>query len=163
LLRRRKESKMPVEKSGRLIGTGKSFAVVVGRFNELVTKNLIDGALDCLYRHGVKENDIRVYWVPGSFELPQVARKVVETGVSAVVCLGALIRGDTYHFDILSNQIVRDLSAIAASSGKPITFGVITADTLEQALERAGSKAGNKGWFAALSALELADLWENME
>jgi len=111
---------MPVEKSGRLIGTGKSFAVVVGRFNELVTKNLIDGALDCLYRHGVKENDIRVYWVPGSFELPQVARKVVETDVSAVVCLGALIRGDTYHFDILSNQIVRDLSAIAASSGKPI-------------------------------------------
>jgi len=154
---------MPVEKSGRLIGTGKSFAVVVGRFNELVTKNLLDGALDCLYRHGVKENDIRVYWVPGSFELPQVARKVVETGVSAVVCLGALIRGDTYHFDILSNQIVRDLSAIAASSGKPITFGVITADTLEQALERAGSKAGNKGWLAALSALELADLWENME
>ncbi len=154
---------MPVEKSGRLIGTGKSFAVVVGRFNELVTKNLLDGALDCLYRHGVKENDIRVYWVPGSFELPQVARKVVETDVSAVVCLGALIRGDTYHFDILSNQIVRDLSAIAASSGKPITFGVITADTLEQALERAGSKAGNKGWLAALSALELADLWENME
>jgi len=154
---------MPVEKSGRLIGTGKSFAVVVGRFNELVTKNLLDGALDCLYRHGVKENDIRVYWVPGSFELPQVARKVVETDVSAVVCLGALIRGDTYHFDILSNQIVRDLSAIAASSGKPITFGVITADTLEQALERAGSKAGNKGWLAALSALELADLWENVE
>jgi len=153
---------MPVEYSGGLIGKGKSFAIVVGRFNELITKNLLGGALDCLYRHGVEEKDIKIYWVPGSFELPQVARRVAGTDVSAVICLGALIRGDTYHFDVLSNQIVRDLSSVAAGSAKPVSFGVITADTLEQAIERAGTKAGNKGWMAALSALELANLWDEI-
>lgn len=151
------------EKAGQLIGTGKSFAIITGRFNELVTNRLLDGAMDCLKRHGVAEKDIGVYWVPGSFEIPQAAGRVVETGVDAVICVGALIRGDTPHFDVLAGQIVKDISNIAIDSGKPVTFGIITADTLEQALERAGSKAGNKGWYAALSALEMANLWQEIK
>lgn len=154
---------MVVEKSGKLMGTGRSFALVVGRFNDLVTKRLLDGALDCLYRHGVDGKDIVVYWVPGSFELPQAARRAAETGVDAVICLGALIRGDTPHFDLLASQVVKDVSRIGLESSMPLSFGVITADTQEQALERAGSKAGNKGWQAALSALEMANLWTELK
>ena len=150
------------EKAGRLSGAGKSFAIVIGRFNELITSHLLGGAIDCLVRHDVAEKDIQVYWVPGSFEIAQVAKKVVGTGVDAVVCIGALIRGDTAHFDILANQVVRDVSHVALDSGKPVTFGIIAADTQEQALERAGSKAGNKGWIAALSALEMTTLWKEM-
>ncbi len=153
---------MAKEFAGSLIGTGKRFAVVVGRFNELVSTRLLEGAMDCLVRHGVDENSISVYWVPGSFEVPQTARKVVGTRADAVICLGALIRGDTLHFDILANQIVRDLGSVARESDKPVAFGVITADTQEQALERAGSKAGNKGWQAALSALEMVNLWGDL-
>lgn len=153
---------MVIEKNGQLIGTGKKFAVIVGRFNEMVTGHLLTGALDCLARHGVGEDDIEIYRVPGSFEVPQAARKVVATGVDAVVCIGTLIRGDTPHFDILASQVVKDLSHVAIESGKPVTFGIITADTQEQALERAGSKAGNKGWQAALSAIEMASLWKEI-
>ncbi len=153
---------MPREKAGHLSGAGKSFAIVVGRFNELVTGRLLAGALDCLVRHDVDEKDIHVYWVPGSFEIPQAAKRAVGTNVDAVICLGALIRGESAHFDILANQVVRDVSKIALDSGKPVTFGVITAETQEQALERAGAKSGNKGWHAALSALEMADLWKEM-
>jgi 6,7-dimethyl-8-ribityllumazine synthase len=151
------------EKAGHLTGTGKSFAIVIGRFNELVSGHLLSGALDCLVRHDVAEKDIRVFWVPGSFEIPQVAKKAAGTNVDAVICLGALIRGETAHFDILANQVVRDVSGVALESGKPVAFGVIAADTQEQALERAGSKAGNKGWQAALSALEMADLWKELK
>ncbi|MGD1048584.1 MAG: 6,7-dimethyl-8-ribityllumazine synthase, partial [Candidatus Krumholzibacteriaceae bacterium] len=147
------------EKAGHLTGAGASFAVVIGRFNELVSSRLLSGAVDCLVRHDVAEKDIHVYWVPGSFEIPQVAKRAAATGVDAVICLGALIRGETAHFDILANQVVRDASSVALESGKPVAFGVIAADTQEQALERAGSKAGNKGWQAALSALEMANLW----
>jgi 6,7-dimethyl-8-ribityllumazine synthase len=154
-----KGEKMVEEITGRLIGTGMSFAIVAGRFNELVTDNLIGGAIDCLTRHGVSEKDIRVYRVPGSFEIPQAAARIVDSGVEAVVCVGSLIRGSTPHFDILAGQVVKDLSGVALRSGKPVTFGIITADTQEQALERAGSKAGNKGWQAALSALEMVSLW----
>lgn len=154
---------MVTEIAGKLIGSGRKFAVVVGRFNELVSKHLLGGALDCLARHGVAEKDITVYWVPGAFEIPQAAGRIVNTGIDAVVCVGALIRGDTLHFDILANQVVRDLSRVAGESKKPVAFGVVTADTQEQALERAGSKAGNKGWQAALSALEMADLWREMD
>jgi len=150
------------EKAGHLTGTGKSFAIVIGRFNELVSGHLLSGAVDCLVRHDVAEKDIRVFWVPGSFEIPQVAKKVAGTNVDAVICLGALIRGETAHFDILANQVVRDVSNVALESGKPVAFGVIAADTQEQALERAGGKAGNKGWLAALSALEMADLWNGL-
>lgn len=151
------------EKAGHLTGAGKSFAIVIGRFNELVSGHLLSGAVDCLVRHDVAEKDIHVYWVPGSFEIPQVAKKAVGTNVDAVICLGALIRGETAHFDILANQVVRDVSGVALDAGKPVTFGVIAADTQEQALERAGSKAGNKGWHAALSALEMANLWKEMK
>ncbi len=153
---------MTKEFAGSLIGTGKRFAIVVGRFNELVSTRLLEGAVDCLSRHGVNENSISVYWVPGSFEVPQTARKVAGTRVDAVICLGTLIRGDTLHFDILANQIVRDLGSVARESEKPVSFGVVTADTQEQALERAGSKAGNKGWQAALSALEMVNLWGDL-
>lgn len=151
------------ETAGHLVGTGKRFAIVIGRFNELVSARLLEGALDCLLRHDVSEKDIQVYWVPGSFEIPQAARKVAESDVDAIVCLGALIRGDTAHFDILANEVARDLSRVALDSGLPVSFGIVTADTQEQALERAGSKAGNKGWQAALSALEMADLWKKMK
>jgi 6,7-dimethyl-8-ribityllumazine synthase len=151
------------EKAGRLTGAGKSFAIVIGRFNELVSGHLLSGAVDCLVRHDVAEKDIHVYWVPGSFEIPQVAKRAVGTGVDAVICLGALIRGETAHFDILANQVVRDVSNVGLDSGKPVAFGVIAADTQEQALERAGSKAGNKGWQAALSALEMANLWKEFK
>ena len=151
------------EKAGHLTGAGRSFAIVIGRFNELVSGHLLSGAVDCLVRHDVAEKDIHVYWVPGSFEIPQVAKKAVGTNVDAVICLGALIRGETAHFDILANQVVRDVSGVALEAGKPVTFGVIAADTQEQALERAGSKAGNKGWQAALSALEMANLWKELK
>lgn len=151
------------EKAGHLTGAGKSFAVVIGRFNELVSSHLLSGAVDCLVRHDVAEKDIHVYWVPGSFEIPQVAKRAAATGVDAVICLGTLIRGETAHFDILANQVVRDTSSVALESGKPVAFGVIAADTQEQALERAGSKAGNKGWQAALSALEMANLWKDLK
>ncbi len=151
------------ETAGHLTGTGASFAIVIGRFNELVSARLLAGAIDCLVRHDVAEKDIRVYWVPGSFEIPQVARRAAATRVDAVICLGALIRGETSHFDILANQVVRDVSRVALEAGKPVTFGVIAADTQEQALERAGSKAGNKGFQAALSALEMASLWKELK
>jgi 6,7-dimethyl-8-ribityllumazine synthase len=153
---------MVVEKSGNLLGTGKRFGVVIGRFNEIVTKNLLGGVMDCLTRHGVSDKDVSVCWVPGSFEIPQAARLVADTNVDGVICVGALIRGDTPHFEVLASQVVKDISRVALESRKPVTFGVITADTQEQALERAGSKAGNKGWQAALSAIELASLWEEL-
>jgi 6,7-dimethyl-8-ribityllumazine synthase len=162
MIPQQKENEMAREFAGSLIGTGKRFAVVVGRFNELVSARLLEGAMDCLVRHGVSENSISVYWVPGSFEVPQTARKVAGTRVDAVICIGALIRGDTLHFDILANQIVRDLGSVARESDKPVSFGVVTADTQEQALERAGSKAGNKGWQAAMSALEMVNLWGDL-
>ena len=153
---------MAVEKAGKLIGTGMTFALVAGRFNELVTENLVGGALDCLVRHGVDEKDITLYRVPGSFEIPQAVSKVAGTGVDAVICVGALIRGDTPHFDILASQVVKDISSIGVGTGKPVSFGIITADTQEQALERAGSKAGNKGWQAAMSAIEMVSLWKEI-
>lgn len=145
--------------AGSLIGTGKRFGIVVGRFNELVSSRLLEGAIDCLVRHGVEESAIGIYWVPGAFEIPQAARRISGKRIDALICIGALIRGDTLHFDILAGQVVRDLSVVARDAGKPVSFGIVTAETLEQALERAGSKAGNKGWHAALSALEMVNLW----
>jgi len=154
---------MVEEISGKLMGAEKRFGIVLGRFNELVTESLLKGALDCLKRHGVDDNDILLYRVPGSFEIPQAAVKVAEMDLDAVICIGTLIRGDTPHFDILASQVVKDVSAAGMNSGKPVSFGVITADTQEQALERAGSKAGNKGWQAALSALEMVNLFTDMK
>lgn len=150
---------MPKVYQGRLIGEGLRFALVVGRFNEFITHKLLAGALDALYRHGVREEDIEVAWVPGAFEIPLVARRLAESGrFQAVVCLGAVIRGATPHFDYVAAEVAKGVAKVGLDTGVPAIFGVITADTLEQAIERAGTKAGNKGWDAALAAIEMADL-----
>jgi len=144
---------------GRLTGRGLKFALVVGRFNELISIRLHEGALDCLRRHEVSDEDIDVAWVPGAFELPLVAAKLAGSGrYDAVVCLGAVIRGGTPHFEYVASEAAKGIAKVGLDTGVPVVFGALTTDTIEQAVERAGTKAGNKGWAAALSALEMADL-----
>jgi len=148
---------------GRLWGEGLSIAVVVARFNESVTRALLSGAEDGLARHGVEPEGVDVAWVPGSFEIPVVARKLAESGrYQAVVCLGAVIRGETPHFDQVANQASSGIARVALDTGVPVIFGIITADTLEQALERAGGKMGNKGYDAAVAAIEMANLMRGL-
>lgn len=142
---------------GELVGKGLKIAIVVSRFNDLITNRLLDGAVDCLTRHGVDPNDIYVYKVPGAFEIPVVAKKIAHN-FNAVICLAAVIRGATPHFEYVSAEVSKGIASVSLETGKPIIFGVITADTLEQAIERAGTKAGNKGFQAALSAIEMANL-----
>ncbi len=145
------------EFAGKLDATGKKFALVVSRFNELISRQLLGGATDCLERHGAQAAD--VYWVAGAYELPAIAKRVAGTGrYDGVVGLGAVIRGDTPHAEYINAEVSKGLARVYFDTGVPTTFGVITADTLEQALERAGAKAGNKGWTAALSAIEMANL-----
>lgn len=140
---------------------GKKVAIVVSRFNEHVTRKLVDGAIDCLVRHGADEKEIDIYWVSGSFELPQATARILEkTKADGVLCLGALIRGETSHFDVLASTVARSVDALATRSGVPIAFGVITADTLDQAIDRAGGKHGNQGWNSALSLIDLMNLWQ---
>jgi len=144
---------------GALTGKGLSFGLVVSRFNEFFSARLLEGALDCLNRHGVLEKDITVVKVPGAFEMPLAARRLAESGkVDAVVALGVIIRGGTPHFDFVASEAAKGLAQASLETGRPVIFGVITADTLDQAIERAGTKAGNKGFHAALSALEMANL-----
>jgi 6,7-dimethyl-8-ribityllumazine synthase len=144
---------------GILSARGRSFGIVVSRFNSLVTEQLLLGATDCLRRHGAGDDDITIVRCPGSFEIPQVALQLASArAVDAVICLGCVIRGETPHFDYIAAEVAKGIGQIALQSGVPVTFGVLTTDNLEQALERAGAKAGNKGWDAALSAIELADL-----
>lgn len=144
---------------GVLDGRGKRFGIVVARFNELVSNRLLEGAADCLKRHEVAGDAVDVVWVPGAFEIPLAARTLAERGgYDAVICLGAVIRGATAHFDRVSSEVARGVAQASFASGVPIIFGVLTADTLEQALERAGAKSGNRGWTAAIAALEMADL-----
>jgi len=144
---------------GVLDGRGKRFGIVVSRFNDLVSNRLLEGALDCLRRHEVAEDAVDVVWVPGAFEIPLAAKTLAERGgYGAVICLGAVIRGATAHFDRVSNEVARGVGQAGVLTGVPVVFGVLTAETLEQALERAGAKSGNKGWNAALAALEMADL-----
>jgi len=144
---------------GKFDAGGRRLALVVSRFNDFFTKELLGGARDCLARHGVPDDQVDVAWVPGSFELPMVARQLARTGrYGAVVCLGCLIQGDTPHFQLIASEVTKGIAQVALETGVPVTFGVITADTLEQAIERAGTKAGNKGFDAALSALEMVDL-----
>ena len=151
---------MVQEFQGKLIGTGRKFGIVVSRFNEFISRKLLDGALDCLVRHGVSGDDIRVYWVPGSFEIPLCARNADETGAcDAIVALGAGIRGATPHFDYVASEVSKGIAQVSLSTGVPVLFGVITADTLEQAIERAGTKSGNKGAQAAEAAIEMANLF----
>lgn len=148
---------------GQYIAEDKKFALIVSRFNELVSKKLIEGALDCLKRHKVNEEDITTIWVPGAFEIPSVAKKVADSGkYDAVICIGAVIRGDTPHFEYISSEVSKGIAQVALGSKIPVIFGVLTTDTIEQALERAGTKAGNKGWDAALSAIEMINLIEKL-
>jgi 6,7-dimethyl-8-ribityllumazine synthase len=144
---------------GMLNGTGMKFAVVVGRFNELISSRLYEGALDCLRRHDVADGDVDVAWVPGAFEMPLVAKKLAESGrYDAVICVGAVIRVGTPHFDYVAGEAAKGIAKVSLDSGVPVIFGVLTTDTIEQAVERAGTKAGNKGWAAAATALEMASL-----
>lgn len=149
--------------SGDLIAKGGKFAIIASRFNEFITSKLIEGALDCLKRHGAKESDIRVIWVPGSFEIPFAASRVLEKGKEdAIICLGAVIRGQTPHFDFVASEVSKGIAALQLKGKKPLSFGVITADTLEQAIDRAGAKEGNKGFQAAMTAIELINLQKSI-
>ena len=144
---------------GSLIGEGLKFAVVVSRFNEFMTGKLVSGAKDAFVRHGVVEADVDFAWVPGAFEIPLVAKKLAKSGkYNAVVCLGAVIKGSTPHFEYIASEVAKGIAAVNLDSGVPVIFGVITAETLEQAIERAGSKMGNKGCDAAVQAIEMANL-----
>ena len=144
---------------GKLVGEGLKFGVVVSRFNEFITSKLLDGAQDTLARHGVKETDVDVAWTPGSFEIPLIAKKMAESGrYDAIICLGAVIRGGTPHFDYIAAEVSKGIANVSLGTGLPVILGVITADTLEQAIERAGTKSGNYGSQAALHAIEMANL-----
>ena len=144
---------------GMLLGKGLKFGLVVSRFNEFITKKLLEGAQDALLRHGVSQGDIEVAWVPGAFEIPLIAKKLAQTKrYDAVICLGAVVRGETPHFEYIAAQLAKDISKVGLDTGLPVIYGVITADTLEQAIERAGTKQGNKGFEAAVSAIEMANL-----
>jgi len=149
---------------GNLVGTGLKVGIVVGRFNEFITGKLLDGALDALKRHGVNETDVDIAWVPGAFELPLIAQKMAfSKKYDAVVTLGTVIRGATPHFDYVCNEAAKGINATALASGIPVIFGVLTTDSIEQAIERAGTKAGNKGWDSATAAIEMANLCRNIE
>ncbi|MBE0416438.1 MAG: 6,7-dimethyl-8-ribityllumazine synthase [Coriobacteriia bacterium] len=144
---------------GNLIGTGLKVGIVVSRFNELLSGRLLSGARDGLARHGLAEEDVDVAWVPGGFEIPLVARQMASSGrYDAVIALGVIIRGGTPHFEYVASEVAKGVAKASLDSGVPVMFGVITADTIEQAVERAGTKAGNKGWDAALGAIEMANL-----
>ena len=152
---------MPKVHEGKLSATGKRFAIVVSRFNDLVTVRLLDGAIDCLVRHGADKETIEIAWVPGAFELPIGAQKMAASGrFDVVICLGAVVRSATPHFDYVAGEAAKGISRVGLDSGIPVTFGVVTADTVEQAVERAGVRAGNRGWDAGLNAIEMATLME---
>ena len=144
---------------GNLSAASYKFGIVTSRFNEFITKRLLDSAIDCLKRHGANENRIDVIFCPGAFEIPQIAQKVAVSGnYDAVICIGCIIKGDTPHFEYIANTMSVGINRVALETKVPIVFGVLTTDSLEQAIERAGTKAGNKGWDAAMAAIELADL-----
>ncbi|MBN1444702.1 MAG: 6,7-dimethyl-8-ribityllumazine synthase [Candidatus Omnitrophica bacterium] len=146
-------------KEAVLDAKGKKFGIVVSRFNDLISKRLLEGALDCIKRHNGNEQDIDVVWVPGSIEAVFAISKMAEkSAYDAIICLGAVIRGDTPHFEYVNSQITRAVATVNLQGKTPVSFGVITADSTDQAIERAGVKSGNKGWFAALSAIEMANL-----
>lgn len=148
---------------GNLLGKGLRFGLVVSRFNEFFSKKLLEGARDALLRHGVNEEDIEVAWVPGSFEIPQIALKLAQTkSYDAIICLGAVIRGGTPHFDYIASEVTKGIAKVGLDTGLPVIYGVITTDTLEQAIERSGTKDGNKGFDAAVTALEMANLMKSV-
>ncbi len=150
---------MSKQYEGTLLGKGLKFGVVISRFNEFFSKKLLEGAQDALLRHGVSEEDIEIAWTPGSFEMPLIAQKLAQTKkYDAVICLGAVIRGGTPHFDYIAAEVTKGIAKVNMDTGVPVIYGVITTDTLEQAIERSGTKAGNKGFDAAVSAIEMANL-----
>ena len=144
---------------GMLLGKGLKFGLVISRFNEFITRKLVEGAQDALLRHGVNDEDIEVAWVPGSFEIPLIAQKLARTKrYDAVICLGAVVRGGTPHFEYIAAEVSKGIAKVGLDTGLPVIYGVITADTLEQAIERAGTKEGNEGFKAAVNAIEMANL-----
>jgi 6,7-dimethyl-8-ribityllumazine synthase len=152
---------MPEVLEAKLIAEAKKFAIIVSRFNDFITEKLLNGALDALIRSGAEDKDIEVIKVPGSFEIPLVAKKIAQTNrFNAIICLGAVIRGSTPHFDYVAAEVSKGIASVSLELETPIIFGVITTDTIEQAIERAGTKAGNKGWSAAMAAIEMANLIE---
>lgn len=149
---------------GHLVGTGLRIGIVVGRFNEFITSRLLSGAEDALKRHGVSEENVDVAWVPGAFEIPMLAQKMAKSNkYDAVITLGTVIRGSTPHFDYVCNETAKGVASTALTTGIPVIFGVLTTDSIEQAIERAGTKAGNKGWESAVSAIEMANLYRSFE
>lgn len=154
---------MPTIIEGDLIAHDLSFGIIVSRFNDFITNRLLAGALDALCRHGASEEKIDIIKVPGSFEIPYVAKKIAQsTSYDAIICLGAVIRGDTPHFEYVSAEVTKGIAQVAMEKGLPIIYGILTTDNLEQAIERAGTKAGNKGWQAAVSAIEMARLFQKL-
>jgi 6,7-dimethyl-8-ribityllumazine synthase len=154
---------MPKIYEGQLIATGKKFGIVAARFNEFITSKLLEGALDALKRHGAKDEEIEIAWVPGSFEIPYAAQRMAESKkYHAIICVGAVIRGSTPHFEYIASEVTKGIAQTGLKTGVPIIYGVITPDTLEQAIERAGTKAGNKGFQAAMSAIEMVNLFDKI-
>ena len=148
---------------GKLLAEGQKIAIVAGRFNEIITNKLLGGAIDAFKRHGGDENNIDLAWVPGSFEIPLVAKKMAESKkYDAVICLGAVIRGATAHFEMVANETTKGIAAASLQTGVPVIFGVLTTDNIEQAIERAGSKAGNKGFEAVTTAIEMINLMKQI-
>lgn len=148
---------------GILNASGKRFGIVASRFNELITKKLLEGAIDCLTRHNAKQESITIVWVPGAFEIPIVAKKLAISGkYDAVICLGAVIRGNTPHFDYIAAEVSKGIASVGLDQDIPVIFGVLTTDSIDQAVERAGTKSGNKGWDAALTAIEMVDLFSKL-
>jgi 6,7-dimethyl-8-ribityllumazine synthase len=149
---------------GRLDASGVSIGIVVSRFNNFFTEKLLEGAIDCLIRHGGSAENISVAWVPGAFEVPYAAQKMASSGdYNAVICLGAVVRGDTPHFNYIANESAKGIAKLGMDSGIPVIYGLVTADTLEQAVERSGTKAGNKGWDAAEAAIEMINLYKALD
>ena len=155
---------MPKTYEGKISGEGFHFAIIVSRFNDFIGSKLVEGALDALKRHGADEEQISLIKVTGAFEIPLAARRIAENGqYHAVICLGAVIRGSTPHFDYVAAEVSKGIASVALDSRIPVTFGVLTTDNLEQAIERAGSKSGNKGWDAAVAAMEMVNLFDEIE
>ena len=150
---------MPKTLEGKISAEGLRFAIIVSRFNDFISSKLVEGAMDALNRHGASEEKITLVKVPGSFEIPLVAKRLAEAGkFDGIICLGAVIRGATPHFDYVAAEVSKGIAAVALETNIPVTFGVLTTDSLEQAIERAGSKSGNKGWDAAMAAMEMVNL-----
>ncbi len=154
---------MPKIIEAKLLAEGKKFALIASRFNDFITDRLVSGAVDALLRSGAADSDIDIVKVPGCFEIPLIAKKMAQKDYNAIICLGAVIRGSTPHFEYISSEVTKGIAMVSLESSIPVIYGIITTDTIEQAIERAGTKAGNKGWNAAIAAIEMANLIEDID